>query len=83
MSVPVPVDSVDRSISVIDTRDTPDCFTTTGRTICGSTRLIDLQERAPDGVQADLTIRGSGFGQTLVLVERPAYERCANCASQS
>ena len=29
---------------------------------------IDLQERAPDGVQADLTIRGSTFGQTLVLL---------------
>lgn len=29
---------------------------------------IDLQERAVDGVQADLSIRGSSFGQTLVLV---------------
>ena len=29
---------------------------------------VDLQERAPDGVQADLTIRGSTFGQTLVLL---------------
>ena len=29
---------------------------------------IDLQERAPDGVQTDLSIRGSNFGQTLVLL---------------
>ena len=29
---------------------------------------IDLQERAPDGVQTDLSIRGSSFGQTLVLL---------------
>ncbi|SPF35539.1 TonB-dependent receptor [Candidatus Sulfopaludibacter sp. SbA4] len=29
---------------------------------------IDLEERAPDGVQTDLSIRGSSFGQTLVLL---------------
>ena len=29
---------------------------------------LDLQERAPDGVQTDLSIRGSNFGQTLVLL---------------
>src|SRR5208283_3732517 len=29
---------------------------------------LDLQERAPDGVQTDLSIRGSSFGQTLVLL---------------
>jgi len=29
---------------------------------------LDLRERAPDGVQADLSIRGSNFGQTLVLL---------------
>ncbi|MGO9573626.1 MAG: TonB-dependent receptor [Terriglobales bacterium] len=29
---------------------------------------IDLQERAPDGVQADLTVRGSTFEQALVLL---------------
>ena len=30
---------------------------------------IDLQERASGGVQADLSIRGSTFGQTLVLID--------------
>ena len=29
---------------------------------------LDLQERAPNGVQTDLSIRGSSFGQTLVLL---------------
>ena len=29
---------------------------------------MDLQQRAPDEVQSDLTIRGSTFGQTLVLL---------------
>jgi iron complex outermembrane receptor protein len=30
---------------------------------------IDLQERAPGGVQADISIRGTTFEQTLVLVD--------------
>ena len=29
---------------------------------------LDFAERAPDGVQADLSIRGAGFGKTLVLL---------------
>ena len=29
---------------------------------------LDLQERTPDGVQTDLSIRGGSFGQTLVLL---------------
>lgn len=30
---------------------------------------IDLQQRGIDGIQADLSVRGSSFGQTLVLVD--------------
>jgi iron complex outermembrane recepter protein len=29
---------------------------------------LDLRQRAPGGVQADLSIRGAGFGQTVVLL---------------
>src|SRR5471030_1827559 len=29
---------------------------------------VDLEERAPDGVQTDVSIRGGTFGQTLVLL---------------
>ena len=29
---------------------------------------VDLEERAPDGVQTDVSIRGATFGQTLVLL---------------
>ena len=29
---------------------------------------LDLQSRAPNGIQADLSIRGASFGQTLVLL---------------
>jgi iron complex outermembrane receptor protein len=29
---------------------------------------LDLRQRAPDGIQGDLSIRGSSFGQTLILL---------------
>ena len=29
---------------------------------------IDVRGRAPNGVQTDISIRGAGFGQTLVLL---------------
>jgi iron complex outermembrane receptor protein len=64
---PVPVEGIDRSVSVIDTREAPLLY----NHWLDYLRLdpsVDLQERAPDGVQADLTIRGSSFGQTLVLL---------------
>src|ERR1019366_2010832 len=65
--IPAPVQNIDRSITVIDTREQPllDTHWVLSRHLDSS---IDLQERAPDGVQADLTIRGSTFEQTLVLL---------------
>jgi hypothetical protein len=60
---PMPVDSVDRSISVIDARESPLLYTHWVDYL-QLDPSVDLQERAPDGVQADLTIRGSTFGQT-------------------
>ncbi|MGB8013682.1 MAG: TonB-dependent receptor [Terriglobales bacterium] len=64
---PVPAQDIDRSISVIDTREQPLLYTHWVDYL-QLDPSIDLQERAPDGVQADLTIRGSTFEQTLVLV---------------
>ncbi len=63
----MPVENIDRSVTVIDTREQPLLYTHWADYL----RLdpsVDLQERAPDGVQADLTIRGSTFEQTLVLL---------------
>jgi iron complex outermembrane receptor protein len=30
---------------------------------------IDLQERAPNGIQSDISLRGTNFGQTLILLD--------------
>jgi iron complex outermembrane receptor protein len=65
--MPAPVENIDRSIAVIDTREQPLLYTHWVDYL-QLDPSIDLQERAPDGVQADLTIRGSTFEQTLVLL---------------
>ena len=65
--IPAPVENIDRTISVIDTREQPSLYTHWVDYL-QLDPSIDLQERAPDGVQADLTIRGSTFEQTLVLL---------------
>lgn len=58
---------IDRSISVIDTREQPLLYNHWVDYL-QLNPSIDLQERAPNGVQADLSIRGSTFEQTLVLL---------------
>jgi iron complex outermembrane recepter protein len=64
---PVPATEIDRSVSVIDTRENSVLYGHwTGYLQLDSS--TDLQQRAPDGVQADLSIRGSGEGQTLILL---------------
>lgn len=64
---PVPLDESDRSVTALPLRDMPGLF----NSWADSLKLdpsVDLRQRAPHGVQGDLSIRGSSFGQTLVLV---------------
>ncbi|MGO9255320.1 MAG: TonB-dependent receptor plug domain-containing protein [Bryobacteraceae bacterium] len=64
---PLSLEEIDRAIRVLPVRDNPLLL----NTIVDVLRLdpsLDLQERAPDGVQTDLSIRGSNFEQTLVLL---------------
>lgn len=61
------IDDLDRSLSIMNARGGELVFDT----LVDLLRLdpsLDLQERAPDGVQTDLSIRGGSFGQTLVLL---------------
>jgi iron complex outermembrane receptor protein len=65
---PVSLDEIDRSVSVLPARD----MNLLLGSLADLLRLdpsLDLQSRAPDGVQTDLSIRGSTFGQTLVLLD--------------
>jgi outer membrane cobalamin receptor len=65
--VPAPLSENDRSVDSIDTNQTPLLFSSSIDNL-QSDPTIDLQQRAPDGVQVDLSILGSTFSQTLVLV---------------
>jgi iron complex outermembrane receptor protein len=64
---PAPLEGIDRSVSAIDLSDAPELYTHWVEYL-QLDPSIDLRQRAPDGVQGDLSIRGSTFGQTLVLL---------------
>lgn len=64
---PLSLEEIDRAIRVLPARQNNLVLNSLSDLI----RLdpsLDLRERSPNGVQADLSIRGAGFGQTLVLL---------------
>ena len=65
---PIPLQETQRSVMSIDAQQAPLLFSSDVDYL-QLDPSIDLQERAPGGVQADLSIRGSTFGQTLVLID--------------
>ena len=64
---PLPLDEIDRAVLVLPVRTDNLVFNSLAD-VLRQDPSIDLQARAPDGVQNDLSIRGSSFGQTLVLL---------------
>jgi len=65
---PIPLSESDRSVNVIDTRQTPLLFNSAVDYLRTDPSL-DLQARGGNGVQADLSIRGTTFEQSLVLLD--------------
>lgn len=64
---PLSLEEIDRAIRVLPARSQVLVL----NSLVDLLRLdpsIDLEERAPDGVQTDVSIRGASFGQTLVLL---------------
>lgn len=64
---PIPLEEADRAVSQTPVRGQTLLY----QNVIDALMLdpsVDLQQRAPDGTQADLSIRGSTFGQTLILV---------------
>ena len=65
---PVGVSDVDRDVTRLDVRNTRALYPS----LIDVLRLdpaVDLQERGPNGVQSDISIRGASFEQSLVLVD--------------
>jgi iron complex outermembrane receptor protein len=64
---PVPETEIDRSVTVIGIPEQNLLFQSWVDDIQLSPS-VDLQQRAPNDIQGDLSIRGSTFGQVLVLL---------------
>lgn len=64
---PLTLDEVDRSVIVMPARDQALVLNTL-TDLLQLDPSLDVRRRGPDGIQTDLSIRGSNFGQTLVLL---------------
>lgn len=65
---PVDLEEMDRAVRRFDVRD----WALVANTPIDFLKLdpsLDLRQRSPNGIQADLSIRGGTFGQTLVLID--------------
>jgi iron complex outermembrane receptor protein len=63
---PVPLNEVDRTVDTLTIGQSPTVFRNAMDAL-QSDPAVDVRQRAP-GIQGDLSIRGSTFGETLVLV---------------
>jgi iron complex outermembrane receptor protein len=64
---PLELDELDRSVTVLPVR-TEELLLNSWMDVLRLDPSLDLRERAPNGVQSDISIRGANFGQTLVLL---------------
>ena len=65
---PAPLDEADRDVGVLPLPENTRSLYDSWFGLLGLDAALDLQERAPGGFMADLSIRGATFGQTLVLL---------------
>jgi iron complex outermembrane receptor protein len=65
---PLSIDQVDRSVTLLPVKE-EQLLSNSWVDFLRLDPSLDLQQRAPNGVQSDLSIRGGDFGQTLVLVD--------------
>jgi iron complex outermembrane receptor protein len=64
---PLPLNESDRSVRTIDAREQP-LFIPSSVDLLRQDTSLNVQARAPLGVQADLSIRGTTFEQSLILI---------------
>jgi outer membrane cobalamin receptor len=64
---PIPLSESNRAVETLDTRDQPILFNNFTDYLRQDPSL-SLQARSPNGVQADLSIRGTTFEQSLILL---------------
>src|SRR6266446_4049468 len=65
---PVALDEVDRSVLLLPVKG-QELLSNTWVDFLRLDPSLDVRERAPNGIQADLSVRGGTFGQTLIVVD--------------
>jgi len=65
--VPLPLGEVDRSVSAIQLQDAPLLYEHWVDYL-QSDPSVDYRQCAPNDVQGDISIRGTSFGQTLIML---------------
>ncbi|MEP7366130.1 MAG: TonB-dependent receptor plug domain-containing protein, partial [Acidobacteriota bacterium] len=65
---PVPLDDADRSVRAMDVRGEPSLVSNTVVDFLNLDSSVDLRQRGQSNIQTDVSIRGSSFGQTLILL---------------
>jgi len=65
---PTPENEIDRSVTVVEAGPQQNLYNS-WVDLLELVPSVDLRQRAPNNVQGDLSIRGSGFGETLVLLD--------------
>ena len=68
VALPAPLDEADRDVSVLPLPENTRRLYDSWFDLLGLDAALDIQQRAPGGFLADLSIRGASFGQTLVLL---------------
>jgi iron complex outermembrane receptor protein len=66
---PVPLEEADRAVRVIPLDANQKLLSNTLFDFLRLDPSLDVQSRAPNGIQTDISIRGGNFGQTLVLLD--------------
>ncbi len=66
---PVPFENLSRTVTVLTREDIDKLPARTVVDVLAHAASVDVRSRAPFGMQADLSIRGSAFSQVLVLVD--------------
>lgn len=66
---PVALEELDRSLTVVDASGERQLLANTLADFLKLDPSVDLRQRGPNLIQADVSIRGGTFGQTLVLLD--------------
>jgi outer membrane cobalamin receptor len=66
---PVPFENLSRTVAVLTSEDISNLPVRSIADVLAQAASVDMRSRAPMGIQADLSIRGSAFSQVLVLVD--------------